>query len=95
MIVVSTETLEGAKKINEYRENVGLNRLIIDIIDLLNSSKESAYEEAKMSSSNIRMRLLGKLLKAPEVSTRIGASYSFLTFTQHKSYPLASTKPAT
>lgn len=94
MIVVSTETLAGAKKINEYRENVGLNKLIIDTIDLLNCSNESAYEEAKMSSSNIRMRLLGKLLKPPEVSTKIGASYSFLPFIQHKSYPLVSIKPA-
>lgn len=68
MIVVSTETLKGAIMINEYRENAGLNKLAVETIDLVDCSKKSAYEETKISSSNLRMQLLGKLLRPPEVS---------------------------
>ncbi len=67
MIVASKETARGAEKVNEYRERVGLNNLVVEIIDLVDSDKKSDNEENKTSSSNYRMRMLGTLLKSPEV----------------------------
>ncbi|XKL65748.1 hypothetical protein PGB90_009168 [Kerria lacca] len=65
MIVVSTETIKGAEKVNEYRENTGLSKLNVISIDIIKSVKESDNEENKISSSNLRMRMLGTLLRPP------------------------------
>lgn len=67
MIVVSTETIKGAEKVNEYRENTGLSKLNVISIDIIKSVKESDNEENKISSSNLRMRMLGTLLRPPVV----------------------------
>ncbi|KAK7598241.1 hypothetical protein V9T40_006476 [Parthenolecanium corni] len=66
LLVISEDTRRGAEKINEYRESVGLNKLLIHSIDLIEAPKESNDEEDKISSSNIRRRMLGTLLRPPQ-----------------------------
>lgn len=69
MIVVSSETVGGGSKINDIRTANGLNPLSIHTVDLLpDVNKEEEEEEDKISSSNLRMRSLGSLLRAPRVS---------------------------
>lgn len=69
MIVVSSETFGGGSKINDIRTANGLNSLSIHSVDLLpDVNKEEEEEEDKISSSNLRMRSLGSLIRAPRVS---------------------------
>ncbi|GLV32971.1 Bifunctional Phosphopantetheine adenylyltransferase - Dephospho-CoA kinase [Carabus blaptoides fortunei] len=63
MIVVSAETLRGGEKVNELRQQNQLNTLDINIVDLVDCPDRQADEEAKISSSTGRMRLLGTLLR--------------------------------
>lgn len=66
-IVVSHETIRGGQKINEIRLENNMKALDIVEIDLINeSNKHSSYEEQKISSSSMRMRKLGTVLKEPE-----------------------------
>lgn len=72
MITLSEETLKGGELINSKRLNAGLQPLDILPVSLLEEN-ESAIdrcdeEEHKISSSNYRMRLLGTLLKQPQVN---------------------------
>ncbi|XP_066303045.1 bifunctional coenzyme A synthase-like [Branchiostoma lanceolatum] len=62
-IVVSTETKKGADFVNETRKKKGLNELAVHIIDLVPEPSPSSSEESKVSSSNVRQRLLGTLLR--------------------------------
>ncbi|KAG5895424.1 hypothetical protein JTB14_037583 [Gonioctena quinquepunctata] len=66
MIVVSEETLKGGEKINSIRLERGLPNLKIVPIQLMDEPNPKPLEEAKISSSTIRMRLLGTLLKPVE-----------------------------
>ncbi|XP_071443360.1 bifunctional coenzyme A synthase [Hetaerina americana] len=71
LIVVSGETYKGALKVNDVRKEKGLPTLNIHEIPLLpNDCKQSAEEEDKMSSSALRMHLLGTTLKKPEKQPR-------------------------
>ncbi|OTF69849.1 bifunctional coenzyme A synthase-like protein [Euroglyphus maynei] len=66
-IIVSEETIRGGEKINEIRLSKGMKPLKIDVIKLLQEDhKENKVEENKVSSSSLRMRKLGTLLKEPE-----------------------------
>ena len=66
-IVVSHETLRGGEKINEIRLKNNMNPLEVIKIDLLNEfNKQSDFEEQKISSSSLRMRKLGTILREPE-----------------------------
>nr|XP_027204851.1 bifunctional coenzyme A synthase-like [Dermatophagoides pteronyssinus] len=66
-IIVSEETIRGGEKINEIRISKGMKPLKIDVIKLLQDDhKESGVEENKVSSSSLRIRKLGTLLKPPE-----------------------------
>lgn len=67
LIIVSTETLRGGHKINEARVEQGLRPLVIECIDLIELENKTEFKEAKISSSNTRMDLLGKRIKNPEV----------------------------
>ncbi|XP_050350593.1 bifunctional coenzyme A synthase isoform X2 [Nymphalis io] len=72
LIVVSEETIRGAVKINEKRNENGLNKLDIYTIGLAeDTNKQSTEEEKKVSSSNQRMRLLGTVLREPELNPNI------------------------
>jgi phosphopantetheine adenylyltransferase/dephospho-CoA kinase len=66
-IVVSEETLRGGQKVNEVREQKGMKALDIEMVPLVGeSSKQSNLEEDKVSSSTLRLRKLGTLLRQPE-----------------------------
>ncbi|XP_026736424.1 bifunctional coenzyme A synthase isoform X2 [Trichoplusia ni] len=67
LIVVSEETLRGAKKINDKRVANGLQPMDVHVIGMAKDShpEHSHEEEDKISSSNQRMRLLGTLLRPP------------------------------
>lgn len=74
MLVVSAETARGGDKINEIREKNGLNKLDVYYVPLLeNDDFYFEEEESKVSSSNIRIRLLGTLLKPPEARPNLPA----------------------
>ncbi|XP_046825866.1 bifunctional coenzyme A synthase [Vespa crabro] len=62
MIVVSEETRRGGDKVNSLRLQKNLNELVIHEVKLLADENHRAYEENKISSSNQRIRLLGKRL---------------------------------
>ncbi|XP_071498200.1 bifunctional coenzyme A synthase-like [Diadema antillarum] len=66
-IVVSDETRKGGDSVNRRRVEKGLTQLDIHVIDLVQDKNHAEYEEAKVSSSSTRARLLGKLLKEPKV----------------------------
>lgn len=67
MIVVSAETLKGGHKVNEIRTKNNLRPLEIHCIGLVESTDVSGGpKEKKMSSSNIRIDLLGTRLQLPE-----------------------------
>jgi len=72
MIILSEETINGGKLINDKRISAGLLPLDILPVPLLEEDKSTIdcceEEEHKISSSNYRMRLLGTLLKTPEVN---------------------------
>lgn len=71
MIILSEETIKGGKLINDKRISAGFQPLDILPVPLLEEEKLSYdccdEEEQKISSSNYRMRLLGTLLKPPQV----------------------------
>jgi phosphopantetheine adenylyltransferase / dephospho-CoA kinase len=72
LIVVSDETLRGGMKVNEVRQSNGLSPLQIHCVQLLEDLvpthvRDMGVEDWKISSSSARMRLLGSLLKEPEV----------------------------
>ncbi|XP_069359336.1 bifunctional coenzyme A synthase isoform X1 [Maniola hyperantus] len=72
LIVVSEETKRGAIKINEKRQTNGLQPLDVYTIGIAEDmDQQSNEEETKVSSSNIRMRLLGTLLKEPKPNPNI------------------------
>lgn len=65
MLVVSEETKRGGDKVNSLRLEKNLNKLAIHEVKLLVDENHGEYEESKISSSNQRMRLLGKRLGKP------------------------------
>lgn len=68
LLVVSEETHKGGDKINEKRRENNLPPLDVYTIGLVEENTLAEAEEAKVSSSNRRMRLLGTLLRPPVVS---------------------------
>lgn len=66
-IVVSEETIRGGHKINEIRASKSMSQLDVDVIHMLNDGhREHDIEEEKVSSSSLRIRKLGTLIKEPE-----------------------------
>lgn len=70
-IVVSDETIRGAKKINEARTALGWQELKIHVVNLLEDDSSSARDamirlrEKKVSSSCMRLEKLGSILRPP------------------------------
>lgn len=71
MIILSEETRKGGELINDKRVSAGLQPLDTLTVPLVEEDKSTFdscdEEEHKVSSSNYRMRLLGTLLKPPQV----------------------------
>ncbi|KAJ6220387.1 hypothetical protein RDWZM_006199 [Blomia tropicalis] len=66
-IVVSEETVRGGHKINEIRQTKNMSQLQVDVIPLLKDGhRQHEVEEDKVSSSSMRIRKLGTLLRKPE-----------------------------
>ncbi|XP_077315569.1 bifunctional coenzyme A synthase isoform X1 [Lithobates pipiens] len=70
-IVVSEETRKGGLSVNKRRLENGLEELDVHEIQLVTDPQHSKIEEEKISSSSLRNRLLGTLLKAPNVNHSI------------------------
>ena len=66
-IVGSEETKKGCEKINEIRKTKGFQPLDIHLIKLVDDACHEVVqlEEAKISSSNKRIRLLGEEIQPP------------------------------
>ncbi|CAG0886200.1 unnamed protein product [Darwinula stevensoni] len=63
-LVVSEETLRGGEKLNVMRREAGLSEMALHVVTLVpETQQQSAEEEEKISSSSIRMRLLGTPLR--------------------------------
>ncbi|XP_061419523.1 bifunctional coenzyme A synthase isoform X1 [Lethenteron reissneri] len=70
-IVVSEETRKGGQAVNRKREEKGLPLLEVHEIKLIADRHHESHEEMKISSSSLRARLLGTLLKPPQVKPDI------------------------
>lgn len=70
-IVVSDETIRGAKRINEARSALGWHELKIHVVKLLRDDSSTAEDvmirlnEKKVSSSCMRLEKLGSILRPP------------------------------
>ncbi|XP_054848168.1 bifunctional coenzyme A synthase [Eublepharis macularius] len=64
-IVVSEETLKGGLAVNRKRMENGLAELSVHEILLARDAQHGKNEEEKISSSSLRRRLLGTLLRPP------------------------------
>ncbi|XP_020641230.3 bifunctional coenzyme A synthase [Pogona vitticeps] len=64
-IVVSEETLKGGLAVNKRRMENGLAELAIHTVQLAIDPLHAKNEEEKVSSSSLRSRLLGTLLRPP------------------------------
>ncbi|XP_038024776.1 bifunctional coenzyme A synthase [Anas platyrhynchos] len=64
-IVVSEETRKGGEAVNKKRLENGLAALELFEIQLIKDPEHSRNEEEKISSSSLRQRLLGTLLRPP------------------------------
>uniref|UniRef100_A0A8D0AZ07 Bifunctional coenzyme A synthase n=1 Tax=Salvator merianae TaxID=96440 RepID=A0A8D0AZ07_SALMN len=64
-IVVSKETLKGGLAVNKRRVENGLAELVVHVIELALDPQHGRNEEEKISSSSLRCRLLGTLLRPP------------------------------
>ncbi|XP_063964671.1 bifunctional coenzyme A synthase-like [Lytechinus pictus] len=62
-IVVSEETRKGGDSVNKRRVEKNMSELAVHSIDIVPDQNHAKHEEAKVSSSSTRARLLGKLLK--------------------------------
>lgn len=60
-IVVSDETKKGGDVVNQERQKKGYSVLDVYVIDLVQDQCHGQFEEAKISSSSLRKRLLGTL----------------------------------
>nr|XP_056719581.1 bifunctional coenzyme A synthase [Euleptes europaea] len=65
-IVVSEETLKGGLAVNKKRMENGLAELALHEIMLAGDAQHGKNEEEKISSSSLRYRLLGTLLRPPQ-----------------------------
>lgn len=61
-IVVSDETKKGGDIVNQERQKKGYSTLNVHVIDLVQDQCRGQFEEAKISSSSLRKRLLGTLI---------------------------------
>jgi phosphopantetheine adenylyltransferase len=68
--------MKGGLKVNEVRNDKGLSPLKIHCVSLMEDLlpahiRDVGFEDWKISSSSARMRVLGSLIKTPEVGPKI------------------------
>ncbi|KAG9350139.1 hypothetical protein JZ751_026492 [Albula glossodonta] len=73
-IVVSEETRKGGEAVNKKRLENGLSELVLYEIQVIKDAHHSEMEEEKISSSSLRSRLLGTLLRPPKDNPYLPAS---------------------
>lgn len=64
-LVVSEETYRGGMAVNRFRLENDLEELALYQIQLLKDLSHAEHEEEKVSSSSLRQRMLGNLLRPP------------------------------
>ncbi|KAG8446626.1 hypothetical protein GDO86_014180 [Hymenochirus boettgeri] len=72
-IVVSEETHKGGLAVNRKRQENELCELVIHEIQLVKDALHAENEEEKISSSSLRTRLMGTLLRPPAINPSIPA----------------------
>ena len=78
MIIVSQETLKGGNYVNKARSEKGLCTLDVSVIDLIEDPMRNPAEEVKISSSSMRMRKLGNLLRERKSKDKMNSLYPFV-----------------
>eukprot|EP00105_Crassostrea_gigas_P008112 XP_011422578.1 PREDICTED: bifunctional coenzyme A synthase [Crassostrea gigas] len=73
-IVVSDETKKGGDIVNQERQKKGYSALDVYVIDLVQDQCHGQFEEAKISSSSLRKRLLGTLINPVKPNKSIPSS---------------------
>ncbi|XP_063156813.1 bifunctional coenzyme A synthase [Candoia aspera] len=73
-IVVSEETVKGGLSVNKRRAENNLAELALHRISLAVDPQHARNEEEKISSSSLRYRLLGTLLRAPRKDPSLPSS---------------------
>ncbi|XP_037035462.1 bifunctional coenzyme A synthase isoform X1 [Bradysia coprophila] len=71
LIIVSAETMRGGEKVNEIRRSTGLQELKIHCIDLVEFEPDTDVKEAKVSSTNTRLDLLGTRIHQPREHSQL------------------------
>lgn len=66
LLVVSEETVKGGEKVNQAREAKQMKVLDLHVVELIEQEVTNEADEVKISSSNLRMKLLGKRLRPPK-----------------------------
>ncbi|GFU12066.1 bifunctional coenzyme A synthase [Nephila pilipes] len=77
-LVVTPETKIGGEKVNIERKKKGMPETELHLISLIEDKDHTQDEEEKLSSSTIRMHLLGKPLKMSKPSCKPNKPYSIL-----------------
>ncbi|KAM6175854.1 bifunctional coenzyme A synthase isoform 1-T2 [Erethizon dorsatum] len=80
-LVVSEETYRGGMAVNRFRLEHGLEELTLYQIQLLKDQSHKENEEDKVSSSSLRQRMLGTLLRPPNKRPELPASLYVLGLT--------------
>lgn len=70
-IVVSDETKKGGEIVNQERQKKGFSELDVYVIDLVQDQCHGQFEEAKISSSSLRKRLLGTVIYPVKTNNNI------------------------
>ncbi|XP_056008258.1 bifunctional coenzyme A synthase-like isoform X2 [Ostrea edulis] len=73
-IIVSAETMKGGQIVNQERQKKSYKELDVHTIDLVQDLCHGQYEEAKVSSSSLRKRLLGTVINPVKVNQNIPSS---------------------
>lgn len=80
-IVVSDETKKGGDIVNQERQKKGYSALDVHVIDLVQDQCHGQFEEAKISSSSLRKRLLGTLINPVKPNKNIPSTPYILGLT--------------
>uniref|UniRef100_A0A8C2W369 Bifunctional coenzyme A synthase n=2 Tax=Chinchilla lanigera TaxID=34839 RepID=A0A8C2W369_CHILA len=80
-LVVSEETYRGGMAVNRLRLEHGLEELALYQIELLKDPSHQENEEDKVSSSSLRQRMLGTLLRPPNKRPELPAGLYVLGLT--------------